>query len=359
MSANRGIAATAAVGLAFVVSMASLPVLLGGGSAQAGTCTVPATSVLGAKVPGTVAGFSGAQLENAGTLMAQAKRLGMPLSAQLLVVQAGIGESSLRNINYTDVVGTVNGVATTIGILQQDASYGPVSDRLNVAKAGTGFLSRLRAVEGWQSLEPSIAIHRVQRNQDPDHYTKYRSQAVQIVEALSGAKVQGGECASPGGTVVGQVKGKWANPLPGADVTSPYGPRGMVGSIGGALANFHFGMDFSTPGGPGTVVAPTDLKITVATDVDGGTGAGTHVKGQTLDGRFTIGMYHLEAGSLRVKAGDTVAAGTPVGTEGSTGNVTGRHLHLEFFVGRFTDPWVPNQPTTDPAPILRQKGVLR
>lgn len=358
MKSGNGLAAGAAL-LVVPVMLVGSVVLLGGSAAQAGTCAVPAAVVEGTGLPSQVAGFSGEQVKNAAVLMDQAKKAGLPLQAQILVVQAAIGESTLRSIDYTDAAGTVNGVAITIGILQQDESYGQRADRLDVAKAGAGFLSRLKAVPGWESLEPSVAIHRVQRNADPDHYTRFRSQALQVVEALSGAKVKGGECSSPGGSTVGQLAGKWKNPLPGAVVTSPYGPRGMVGSIGGVLADFHYGMDFSTPGHAGTVLAPADLKITVATDSDAGTGSGTHVKGQTLDGKLTIGMYHMETGSLRVKVGDTVAAGTPIGTEGATGNVTGRHLHLEFFVGSFTDPWVPVQPTTDPAPILREKGVLR
>ncbi|MFK4637160.1 murein DD-endopeptidase MepM/ murein hydrolase activator NlpD [Paenarthrobacter histidinolovorans] len=357
MKAGKGLAAGGAL-FAVPLMLVGSMVLMGGGEAQAGTCADPAAVVQGTTLPSQVAGFSGEQLTNAAVLMDQAKKAGMSVQAQILVVQAGIGESTLRSIDYTDAAGTVNGVAITIGILQQDESYGQRADRLDVAKAGSGFLSRLKAVPGWESLEPSLAIHRVQRNADPDHYTRFRSQAVQVVEALGGAKVSGGECSSPGGSTVGQLAGKWTNPLPGAEVTSPYGPRGMVGSIGGVLANFHYGMDFSTPGHAGTVVAPADLKITVATDTDTGTGSGTHVKGQTLDGKLTIGMYHMETGSLRVKVGDTVAAGTPIGTEGATGNVTGRHLHLEFFLGSFTDPWVPIQPTTDPAPILKEKGAL-
>ncbi|MEZ2373417.1 M23 family metallopeptidase [Arthrobacter sp. RCC_34] len=352
-AAGGAVAAVLAVPLFLVGSL----VLLGGNSAQAGACGAPAAAVVSGKdVPKEIAGFSGVQLKNAAILMDQAKKLGMPVSAQLLVVQAAIGESTLRAIDYTDAVGTVNGVAITIGILQQDESYGVRADRLDVAKAGAGFLSRLKNVQGWESLDPSIAIHRVQRNADENHYTKFRAQAVQVVEALSGAKVTGGECSAPGGKVIGEVKGHWANPLPGGVVTSPYGPRpGMLDPLGRA---FHFGLDLSHPLTAGTEVAATDMKITVATDVDGGTGAGTHVKGISLDRKFTLSYSHMEPGSLRVKVGDVVAAGTPLGTEGASGNVTGRHLHFEVFLGAYNDPWSTHEPTTDPEPILRSKGLL-
>ncbi len=164
-------------------------------------------------------------------------------------------------------------------------------------------------------------------------------------------------CTPPGGSTIGELSGEWADPLPGAIITSPYGPRpAPPGTAGGALANFHYGLDLATAA-PVEVLAVTDLKITVATDNDGGTGAGTHVKGQTLDGKLSIAFYHMQPGSLKVQVGDKVAAGTPLGTEGASGNVTGQHTHIEFFPGKIDDPWVPTNETVDPLPILQQQGV--
>ena len=164
-------------------------------------------------------------------------------------------------------------------------------------------------------------------------------------------------CKPLGGSTIGDLSGEWTDPLPGAIITSPYGARpAPPGTAGGALANFHYGLDLATAA-PVTVLAVTDLKITVATDNDGGTGAGTHVKGHTLDGKLSIAFYHMRPGSLKVQVGDTVAAGTPLGTEGASGNVTGQHTHIEFFPGKIDDPWVPTNETVDPLPILQQQGV--
>ncbi|GAP61406.1 SPBc2 prophage-derived uncharacterized transglycosylase YomI [Arthrobacter sp. Hiyo1] len=167
----------------------------------------------------------------------------------------------------------------------------------------------------------------------------------------------GEACPAGGGVQVGTLSGKWTHPLPGSEMTSGYGPRpAPPGTAGGVLANFHYGQDFSTPGHAGTVLAVTDMKIIIARDLDGQ--FGTRVDGVTTDGQLTIGFYHMEPGSLRVKVGDVVAAGTPLGTEGASGNVSGRHLHLEFFTGSPKDPTVPVNPTVDPLPILEGKGVL-
>ncbi|WP_336853927.1 CHAP domain-containing protein [Sinomonas albida] len=218
---KQGIGCAVVAGMAAPLMLLATVVVLspGDGAAQAAGCGGAAVSPR-ASAPAQAAGFSGEQLANAAALMDDAKKLGLPVAAQVLVVQAAIGESSLRSIGYTDAAGTINGVAVTIGILQQDDSYGPREDRLDVAKAGAGFLSRLRDVPGWESLEPTIAIHRVQRNADPQHYAKYHDAALEVVQSLSGAKVSLGECG--GRTPTGA----------GDDLPWGHGPVDVPGSLG-------------------------------------------------------------------------------------------------------------------------------
>ena len=281
------------------------------------------------------------------------------MAAQLIGVQAAIGESTLRVIDFGDGAGP-----DSRGLFQQRANgaWGSYEDRMDPTSSATNFFKALQQVEGWETLEPTIAIHRTQRNADPNHYTRFRAQATQIVKAL------GGEAAAAGGPVRrvpgrGEpgCRGSWpasgSSPCPGLSMTSGYGPRpAPPGTAGGVLANFHYGIDFSTPARPGTILAITDMKIVKIRNLEGQFGTG--VTGQTLDGKLTIGMYHMEAGSLKVKEGDTVAAGTPLGTEGATGNVSGRHLHMEFFAGALPNPMVPINATIDPTPILKEKGIL-
>ncbi|MDN5667290.1 MAG: peptidoglycan DD-metalloendopeptidase family protein [Renibacterium salmoninarum] len=174
-----------------------------------------------------------------------------------------------------------------------------------------------------------------------------------VAKILNGAQSSYSATCTPavGGTTVGKLEGKWVDPIPGAGLISPYGPRSLDG--------FHYGADLSTGGGA-QIVAPADMLITKATDVDAGTGAGTHIKAQTLDKVLTLAFYHMAAGSLRVKVGDTVAAGTPIGIEGATGNVTGAHLHFEIFPGtQKPDPWPPGDKTIDPIAVLTEQGVRR
>ncbi|MGY4542573.1 murein DD-endopeptidase MepM/ murein hydrolase activator NlpD [Arthrobacter sp. UYNi723] len=351
------VAATTALALGFVVVVLDD----GGTPAQAASaCVAPGTSAVSATSPvsgSTVAGFDGEQMKNAAAIMKAAADLGMPVAAQLIGVQAAIGESTLRVIDFGDGAGP-----DSRGLFQQRAAgWGSYEDRMDPHISSTNFFKALQRVEGWESLEPTIAIHRTQRNADPNHYTRFRAQATEIVESLGGeaaAQVDpSGVCPAEGNAVVGDLAGNWVKPLPDAVMTSGYGPRpAPPGTAGGVLANFHYGIDFSTPGQAGTIVAVADMKIVKIRNLEGQFGTG--VTGQTVDGKLTIGMYHMAAGSLKVKEGDTVAAGTPLGTEGATGNVSGRHLHMEFYAGALPNPMIPINATIDPTPILKEKGIL-
>jgi murein DD-endopeptidase MepM/ murein hydrolase activator NlpD len=352
-----GIAAVV-VGL-FVVPMFVVIAFLGGGSASAdSSCGIGGAAIDPASLPDKARSFDREQLANGAEIMRAAKALGLPAAAQVLGIQAALGESGLRVIDRGDSAGP-----DSRGLFQQrdNGAWGTYADRMNPFTSATNFYKALQKVAGWEHLEPSTAIHRVQRNAVENHYTQYRAQAVDVVRVLGGTAADdirpGSACLGPGGAVIGELAGKWVHPLPGSVLTSGYGPRDAPeGTAGGVLAHFHYGVDFATPGAVGTVVAVTDMRIVLARNSDGQ--FGTRVVGQTIDGKLTIGFYHLADGSLKVKAGDVVGAGTPLGTEGATGNVAGRHLHLEFFPGAYDNPYVPEYPTANPEPILKSKGVL-
>ncbi|WP_409017310.1 M23 family metallopeptidase [Arthrobacter sp. MP_2.3] len=361
MLGRRFIAAAAAAG---VLSLGFVVVVItdGGTAAQAATsCAAPGTSSVATTPPGFgggVAGFNAEQMKNAASIMKAASDLGLPVGAQLIGVQAALGESTLRVVDFGDGAGP-----DSRGLFQQRAggAWGSYEDRMDPSISATNFFKALQRVEGWEQLEPTIAIHRTQRNADQNHYTRFRQQATEIVKALGGEAAAGvdasGTCPADGNQVVGDLAGKWVKPLAGAVNTSGYGPRqAPAGTAGGVLANFHYGIDFSTPGQAGTIVAITDMKIVKVRNLEGLFGTG--VTGQTTDGKLTISMYHMVAGSLKVKEGDTVAAGTPLGTEGATGNVSGRHLHMEFYAGALPNPMIPINATIDPTPILKEKGIL-
>ena len=150
--------------------------------------------------------------------------------------------------------------------------------------------------------------------------------------------------------------GSWYHPAAGTILTSGYGMR---------TGGMHWGIDLSSTTAPTGVpiLAPTDLVITRAVDAfeGGNSTAGTYVKGHTPDGVYTMTFNHMADESLAVAAGTTVPAGTQLGVEGATGNVTGTHLHFEIILGVWDDPWAPpynnGAQFVDPLPILRDHGV--
>lgn len=61
-----------------------------------------------------------------------------------------------------------------------------------------------------------------------------------------------------------------------------------------------------------------------------------------IDGVFYTSLYaHMQKGSLQVKKGQKVQAGTVLGKMGATGMVTGKHLHWEIWKGK-THGWTNN-----------------
>jgi murein DD-endopeptidase MepM/ murein hydrolase activator NlpD len=126
----------------------------------------------------------------------------------------------------------------------------------------------------------------------------------------------------------------WVNPMPGARITSPYGPR---------WGTMHAGMDFAAPenapifaAGAGTVTAAGWVY----------SGYGISVLIDHGDGYLT---HYAHLNKANVEVGDTVSAGDLIGWEGSTGDSTGPHLHFEVHDGMW------NQ--IDPAPWMEERGV--
>lgn len=164
------------------------------------------------------------------------------------------------------------------------------------------------------------------------------------------------DCEPVGGRQIGELgSGEWTSPLPGGQVTSGFGWRGCVA---GAACNEHVsdhkGMDFST-GGAGEVVAPFDMTITyTGTDQY----RGELIVAEGVEAEAVAEFHHCQPGSTQVADGDTVAVGTPLCTEGSSGNSGGSHLHFQLSTTEAPTDQPSYDWAIDPEPVLREKGVL-
>ncbi|MGO2684803.1 hypothetical protein [Microbacterium sp.] len=141
--------------------------------------------------PSGVEGWDGEQLENAAVIVRTATARGFGREGQIIGVMAAMGESSLHNIDYGDweTSGITNPDGTrtsSIGLFQQQDWWGSAEERMDPATSAGLFYARLAGLRGWQDLEPTIAIHRVQINADPGHYERFETDAAAIVDALSG-----------------------------------------------------------------------------------------------------------------------------------------------------------------------------
>lgn len=104
----------------------------------------------------------------------------------------------------------------------------------------------------------------------------------------------------------------------------------------------HSGQDLASLPGPGPVVAIAAGKVTFAASRGG--------YGNLVDVAHTGGVVsrYAHLANITVKAGQVISTGTAIGTEGSTGDSTGPHLHLE--IREAGHP-------VDPVPFMLERGA--
>jgi murein DD-endopeptidase MepM/ murein hydrolase activator NlpD len=109
-----------------------------------------------------------------------------------------------------------------------------------------------------------------------------------------------------------------------ATIISPFGTRRSYN--GGPFDRFHSGTDFA--GAPGTPVLATAPGRVVLADTLNVRGIAT-----VIDHGWGIYTGYWHQSQQYVNVGDFVTTGQVIGTIGSTGRVTGAHLHWELWVG--------------------------
>jgi murein DD-endopeptidase MepM/ murein hydrolase activator NlpD len=118
-------------------------------------------------------------------------------------------------------------------------------------------------------------------------------------------------------------EGPMGLPCP-APVTSQFGTRRSYN--GGPFSQFHTGADFAAvPGSPVYAPAAGVVVMTATLNVRG--------NATIIDHGWGVYSGYWHQNEIKVKVGDIVRQGQVIGTIGSTGRVTGPHLHWELFVG--------------------------
>lgn len=132
-------------------------------------------------------------------------------------------------------------------------------------------------------------------------------------------------------------------------VTSPFGWRKDPLNRAGGGKRHHNGVDLWGAAPTIYIEAFHDGKVLHAgpskrRKADGSVGGfGYHVVIQhKINGKFYTSCYaHMKEGSIKVKVGQRVTAGTVLGIMATTGDSTGKHLHWEIWQGK-THGWSNN-----------------
>lgn len=160
-------------------------------------------------------GVDAQQLANAAIIVGEAKKLGLPIQADIIAIMTGLQESSLEDLpnsavpgsetdpnvqwgNYSPSNPPSNG--TSVGIFQQQNNWGSVTRRMDVAESAATFFGKpsppmsnpprgLLQVPNWQSLPLGVAAQDVQVSAFPTAYAKWQAQATAIVGAALKVKV--------------------------------------------------------------------------------------------------------------------------------------------------------------------------
>jgi murein DD-endopeptidase MepM/ murein hydrolase activator NlpD len=121
------------------------------------------------------------------------------------------------------------------------------------------------------------------------------------------------------GPAVPPTVGYFAIPIPGAVITSPFGPRlDPITGVMGFHPGVDFGANFGTP-----IEAAADGTVVWA-GPNGGYGNCT-----IIDHGHNLATLYAHQSNILVHVGDQVTRGSVIGQVGSTGYSTGPHLHFE------------------------------
>ncbi|ADB73465.1 M23 family metallopeptidase [Geodermatophilus obscurus] len=318
----------------------------------------------------TVAGvdLDALQMGHAQTIATVAARLGLDPYAATVALATAYQESRIRMlandgsspeltadqaaVTATSLTYPHDGLGSdhdSVNTFQQRwiAGWGTVGELMDPVYAAETFYARLVQVPNWRTIPLTRAAQSVQVSAYGGAYARWEPLARELTAMLwPAARVA---AADPSGAAAGVcpglpvAAGSWIRPTAG-QVTSGFGPR---------WGTLHAGVDIAGPRDTPVYAASDGIVVraectSAYCNRDGNLDLGGYGNLVELDhgGGVTTRYGHLSA--YTVTAGQTVTAGTLIGFQGSTGNSTGVHLHLEVRI---------DGTPVDPVPWLADRGV--
>ncbi|MBC2932979.1 hypothetical protein [Nocardioides sp. zg-1228] len=132
------------------------------------------------------------QAENAALITAVSIERGMPARAASIALATAYQESKLYNIDYGD--------RDSVGLFQQRPSqgWGSVAQLTDPVYATNAFYDALQKVEGYDTMEITVAAQEVQRSGFPDAYADHEKDGRALASALTGNSPGALWCDVPG-----------------------------------------------------------------------------------------------------------------------------------------------------------------
>ena len=150
------------------------------------------TSGCTAEVDGHAVEVDLEQAENAALITAISIERGMPARAASIALATAYQESKLYNIDYGD--------RDSVGLFQQRPSqgWGSVRQLTDPVYATNAFYDALQRVDGYDSMEITVAAQEVQRSAYPDAYADHERDGRALASALTGNSRGALWCDVPG-----------------------------------------------------------------------------------------------------------------------------------------------------------------
>ncbi|WP_207208674.1 hypothetical protein [Nocardioides oleivorans] len=158
-----------------------------------GTVPTPfASTGCTAEVDGHTVDIDLEQAENASLITAISIERGMPARAASIALATAFQESKLYNIDYGD--------RDSVGLFQQRPSqgWGTVAELTDPVYATNAFYDALAQVEGYETMEITVAAQEVQRSAYPDAYADHEADGRALASALTGNSPEALWCEVPG-----------------------------------------------------------------------------------------------------------------------------------------------------------------
>ncbi|HEX6150853.1 hypothetical protein [Nocardioides sp.] len=178
------------------------------------------------------------QAENAALIAAVAVRRGMPARAATIAIATAYQESKLVNIDYGD--------RDSLGLFQQRPSQGWGNRRqlLDPEYSINAFYDALEKVDGYETLEITVAAQEVQRSAFPEAYADHEADARVLASALTGQSWHAFHCT------VSDTPDEEPSDLDGtgltvraaavrADLQQAFGPQALGGFAPGGVRDGH------------------------------------------------------------------------------------------------------------------------